>query len=155
MLSSSMLFILSIIESVVVLREIHKHYHQLIDERKIIIMLNDFIVKSNHKNVEKIVAEFLTAHPEFFNKKDTIYKNCYQILEHRETLWKKKLTQRLTRFIKPRKQMHENDVVSAFIKEYPVYKKQTDEIYPKIDKIKISFAINNEYTKRKEKKTRK
>jgi hypothetical protein len=136
-LLSSTLLILSLIEIIVVIREIHRHYQQLIFERKLNILLDDFILEGNYKKVKRIVMEFVAKYPEYQTKRDKVYHLCVQILEtHREEAWEKRLTTRLTRFVRRRKYWFVDDIIPAFIKRFPQYKKYPGEIYIKICQIK-------------------
>jgi len=78
---TSILFLLSLIEIIVVLDEIHKHYQESSFERVLTIRLDDFIIKRKNKNVKILVEEFIKLYPTYKNHRNEIYHIACQIME--------------------------------------------------------------------------
>lgn len=124
------LLILSFIEIIFVAGEIHEHYLQNNFDQVLTIRLDDFILKRRVRNVKYLVEEFINAHPHYSRHRHKIYHIACQIMEtHKEDAWEKDLRDKLKRFIKRRKKMNVNDIITAFLAKYPVYKKYPGRIY--------------------------
>lgn len=142
---TTLLFFLSFVEIAVVVREIHGHRQYSVFEQKLTIKLDDFILQQQGKNVKRIVEDFIDIHSEYKNKRSEIYHIACQIMEtHREEAWEDALTKKLKTFIKRRKKMNVDDILEAFIKKYPTYKKYRGEIYKKTCQLKGVPEDNNE-----------
>ena len=129
---TTLLFFLSLLEIVVVVREIHGHHQYSVFEQKLTIKLDDFVLQQKEKNVKRIVEDFIDMHSEYKNKRSEIYHIACQIMEtHREEAWEDALTKKLKVFIKRRKKMNVNEILETFIKKYPTYKKYRGKIYKK------------------------
>ena len=132
-LLTAFLVIISTIEIILVSLEIHEHYQRGNFDRVLTIRLDDYILERREKNVKKIVTDFIEEHPEYSNHRGEIYHTACQILEtHAEEVWEKKLTEQLERFIKRRKKQSVDEILEAFVKKYPPYKKYRSKIYEKI-----------------------
>jgi len=127
---TTILLIISLIEIILVSYEIHEHYQKDSFDRILTIRLDDYILERKEKNVKRIVNDFIEEHPDYSSHRGEIYHTACQILEtHKEELWEKKLNQQLERFIKKRKNQNVDEILEAFIKKYPPYKKHRSKIY--------------------------
>jgi len=127
------LVVISTIEIILVSLEIHAQYQRGSFDRILTIRLDDYILERREKNVKKIVNDFIEEHPEYSSHRGEIYHTACQILEtHAEEVWEKKLTEQLERFIKRRKKQSVDEILEAFVKKYPPYKKYRSKIYEKI-----------------------
>lgn len=143
---TTLLFFLSLIEIVVVIRDIHGHRQHNVFEQKLTIKLDDFVLLQKEKNVKKIVEDFIDMHSEYKNKRSEIYHIACQIMEtHREEAWEDALTKKLKAFIKRRKKMNVDEILKAFIKKYPIYKKYRGKIYKKTCQLKGVPEDNKEF----------
>jgi len=127
---TSFLLIISVIELLLVGREIHIHRSQTTRERELAIRLDDFILERQMDNVSLIVKDFLDECPEFTNKRTMIYHIACQIMEtHKQELWEKTLRKRMKIYLKNTKKTSIREIVDAFIKKYPNYKKDPEKVY--------------------------
>ena len=134
---ATLLFFLSVVEIAVAMGEIHDRYQQNNFERTLTIKLDDFILERKKNNVKKIVEDFIDMHLEYKNKRSEIYHITCQIMEtHREEAWEEDLIKKLKPFIKRRKKMNVDEILMAFIKKYPTYKKYRAKIYQKTCQLK-------------------
>jgi dGTP triphosphohydrolase len=130
---TAILLIISTIEILFVSMEIHEHYTRSNFDKILTIKLDDFITEKKEKNVKKIVTDFIEQHPEYNSHRNEIYHTICQIMEtHREEVWEKVLNDKLQNFVKRRKKMNVDDILKAFIKKYPQYKKSPGKIYQMI-----------------------
>ena len=112
--------------------EIHDHYQRSNLDRILTIKLDDFILQSKKNNVKKIVEDFIELYPKYKKHRSEIYHTSCQIMEtHKEEYLEKELTNSLKGFIKKTKETNVDDILEAFIKKYPSYKKYRSEIYQK------------------------
>ncbi len=133
---TTLLFILSLFEVILVLKEIHLHYYENTFDRVLTIKLDDFIIENKNKNVKKIVEDFIGTHSQYKDYRNKIYHITCQILEtHKEEIWERTLTKKLKKFIKRKKKTNVDDILCAFIKKHPSYKKYRATIYQKICQI--------------------
>ena len=134
---TTILLVISLVEILFVSREMHEHYQRGNFDRILTIKLDDFILQRKDKNVKKIVTDFTEQHPEYESHRNEIYHITCQIMEtHEEKAWEEILVDKLEKFVKRRKKMNVNDLLKAFIKKYPSYKKYRIKIYEKICQIK-------------------
>ena len=125
------LVIISIIEIILVGKEIHDHYQRNSFDRQLTIRLDDFIIEKNETNVQKIVEEFIENHPNYNINRNEIYHIACQIMEtHEEELWEETLENRLKIFIKKSDKTNMKEIIEKFIKKYPEYKKDLGKVYP-------------------------
>ena len=144
---TTLLFFLSVVEIAVAMGEIHDRYQQNNFERTLTIKLDDFILERKNNNVKKIVEDFIDTHLEYKNKRSEIYHITCQIMEtHKEEAWEKTLIKKLKPFIKRRKKMNVDEILMAFIKKYPTYKKYRAKIYQKACQLKGVPEENKENT---------
>jgi dGTP triphosphohydrolase len=130
---TAILLIISTIEILFVSMEIHEHYTRSNFDKILTIKLDDFITEKKEKNVKKIVTDFIEQHPEYNIHRSEIYHTTCQIMEtHREEVWEKVLNDKLQKFVKRRKKMNVDEILKAFIKKHPRYKKSPGEVYPMI-----------------------
>lgn len=128
---TSILLVISIIEIIIVVTEIHQHYQRNSLERDLTIRLDDFILESKLKNVKKIVEEFLEINPNYKKNRNKVYSIACQIMEtHTRELWEKTLYTRLNRFVKNNDFSNVKDLVLKFIDKYPEYENDPDKVYP-------------------------
>ena len=134
---TTILLVISIVEILFVSREMHEHYQRNNFDRILTIKLDDFVIQRKDKNVKKIVTDFTEQHPEYESHRNEIYHITCQIMEtHEEEAWEEELTGKLEKFVKRRKKMNVDDLLKAFLKKYPSYKKYRTKIYEKICQIK-------------------
>ncbi len=127
---TSILLIISTIETVIVSYEIHEHYIKINFDKILTIRLDDFITEKKGKNVKKIVTDFIEKYPDYETHRNEIYHTTCQILEtHREEAIKKEVENKLNKFIKRRKKANVDEIVESFIKKYPKYKNYRGGIY--------------------------
>ncbi|RLF27544.1 MAG: hypothetical protein DRN08_02015 [Thermoplasmata archaeon] len=82
---TTLLFVLSTVEIVVVLDEIHRHYQKNNFERKLTIKLDDFIIKRRKRSVKNTVEDFIREYPEYNSYRNEVYHIACQIMEtHKE-----------------------------------------------------------------------
>lgn len=129
---TTVLLIISIVEILLVSREMHEHYVSSTFDRILTIRLDDFVLQQKGKNVKKIVEDFIDIHSEYKNKRSEIYHITCQIMEtHKEEAWEESLIKKLKTFIKRRKKMNVDEILKAFVKKYPRYKRYRAEVYEK------------------------
>ncbi len=129
---TAILLVISIIEILLVSREIHEHYTKNNFDKVLTIKLDDFITETRQKNVKKIVTDFIEENPKYNSKRNEIYHTACQILEtHYEEEIEKELTKKLKRFVKQNKDLNVDEIVENFAKSYPQYKRYRSEIYTK------------------------
>ena len=129
---TTVLLIISIVEILLVSREMHEHYVGSTFDRILTIRLDDFVLQQKGKNVKKIVEDFIDMHSEYKNKRSEIYHITCQIMEtHKEEAWDEALIKKLKPFIKRRKKMNVDEILKVFVKKYPNYKRYRAELYEK------------------------
>jgi len=129
---TTVLLIISIVEILLVSREIHEHYLSSTFDRLLTIRLDDFILQQKEKNVKKIVEDFIGMYSHYKNHRNEIYHITCQIMEtHKEEAREEELTNKLKPFIKRRKKKNVDQIIKAFMKKYPQYKKYRAEAYEK------------------------
>jgi len=134
---TTVLLIISIVEILFVSKEIHEHYQSTNFNRVLTIRLDDFIIKRKKKNVKLIVEEFIEAHPNYRSQRNEIYHTTCQIMEtHKEEAIETTIENTLKIFFKKNNKKNVDDILNAFIKKYPKYKKYSAEIYQKICHLK-------------------
>ena len=127
---TTLMFFLSLIEIIIVTREIHEHYQKTNYERILTIKLDDFILKQKQKNVKILVEEFLNQNPHYTKKRSTVYHLTCQILEtHKEEALEETLKKDHKTYIKRRKKQTLDDVVEGFLKKHQKYRKHADIVY--------------------------
>ncbi len=131
---------ISLIEIVLVGKEIHDHYMENYYERLLTIRLDDFITKYKQTNVKKIVEEFMEKFPTYKGRRSQIYHISCQILEtHKEDILEESLRPALEKFIKKNKKKDLNTIVKSFIKNNPKYKNYPDKVYSISSEIMIKI----------------
>jgi hypothetical protein len=130
------LLIISIIEILLVTREIHEHYQKTNFDRILTIKLDDFITESKEINVKKIVTEFIKKYPEYSKYRNDIYHTACQILEtHKQEIIDKEIIDKLTKMIKKKQGATVDEIVEDFVKKYPKLKNKRIEVYEKTCKL--------------------
>lgn len=82
--------------------------------------------------MKNIVTDFIERYPEYSANRNEIYHTTCQILEtHKEEAIEKEIAAKLKLFIKRKKKANVNDIVEAFVKKHPKYKRYRIEIYEK------------------------
>jgi len=132
------LVVLSVIELIFVAQEIHEHYQASNFDRILTIRLDDFIMERKRVgNVKQLVEEFTETYPKYSDHRDLIYHIACQIMEtHEEEAWEKTLNDELRKFIKRKKKMNVDDILAAFLKKNPTYRRHRGKIYQSICQIK-------------------
>jgi len=137
MILTSILLVISIIEAVLVSKEVHEEYVRINCDRIITIKLDDFITETKEINVKRIVESFIDKYPEYAPNRNDIYRTTCQILEtHKQEKIEKILTGELEKFIKKNKKMTVDEIVNSFLSKFQKYKKYRSEVYEKTCKIK-------------------
>lgn len=127
---TTILLIISLVEILFVSREMHEHYMSSSFDRILTIRLDDFVLQQKEKNVKKIVEDFIDMHSHYKNHRNEIYHITCQIMEtHKEEAREEALMGKLKPFIKRRKKKNVDQIIKAFIKKYPQYKKYRAEVY--------------------------
>jgi len=133
------LVIISIIEMILVSLEIHEHYQSSNFDRILTIRLDDFVIEQKEKNVKKIVEDFIDMHPEYNVHRNEIYHITCQIMEtHKEEAREEALMKKLKPFVKRRKKKNVDQIIKAFVKKYPQYKKYSAEVYEKTCQLMVN-----------------
>ena len=136
MILTLILLIISIAEATLVSREIHQHYIKTNFDKVLTIRLDDFITEKKGKNVKKLVTEFIEQYPQYNTHRNEIYHTACQILEtHEEEEIKKEFTKNLIPYIKRNKKATVDQIVEAYVKKFPEYKRFRVEIYEKTCKL--------------------
>jgi len=134
---TTILLAISLVEILFVSCEMHEHYQRGNFDRILTIKLDDFILQRKDKNVKKIVTDFIERYQEYEIYRNEIYHITCQIMKtHDEKAWEEILVDKLEKFVKRRKKMNVDDLLKAFIKKYPSYKKYRIKLYKKICQIK-------------------
>ncbi len=129
---TTILVIISVVEIAFVTREIHEHHQSSNFERTLTIKLDDFIIKRGGKNVRKIVEDFIEENENYRNNRNQIYHLACQILiTHKEEIFEKEITAKLSAFIKKSKEKNVDNILEKFIRKYPNYKKYRATVYKK------------------------
>ena len=71
---TSVLFSLSVIEMVLVIREIHTNYNKNNLLKTLTIKVSDYMCNKKGRNVKILVSGFLSRHPEYLPYRDEIYR---------------------------------------------------------------------------------
>lgn len=136
---TTILLIISVIEILLVGREIHEHYMSSSFDRILTIRLDDFILQQKEKNVKKIVEDFIDMHSHYKNHRNEIYHITCQIMEtHKEEAREEALMSKLKPFIKRRKKKSVDHIIKVFMKKYPQYKKYRAEVYEKTCQLMVN-----------------
>lgn len=123
---------ISVIEIILVSREIHKRFMESNFEKILTIRLDDFVTETKEKNVKKTVSSFIEKYPEYTNSRNEIYHTTCQILEtHKEEEIEKEIENKLKPFIKRNKKANVDETVDKFLKKYPKYKSTPSLVYEK------------------------
>jgi len=139
---TGILLFISVVEIILVSREMHERYQKSNFDKILTIRLDDFITKTNNNNVKRIVQEFLEKYPKYSGNRNEIYHTACQIMKtHEEEKIEEDIEEKLKRFIKKRKKEDVDDIIEKFVKKYPKYKKYRGEIYEIACQIKVDFKI--------------
>jgi hypothetical protein len=138
------LLIISIVEIIFVLGEIHRHYKQNNFDKILTIRLDDFIIEKKEINVKKIVTDFIELHPEYNRYRNEVYHTTCQILEtHKEETLEKEIIKVLETYVNIRKKADVDEIVAGFVDKYPKYRGSRNIIYEKTCQLKASNKNNN------------
>ncbi|MEF8848361.1 MAG: hypothetical protein V5A68_04430 [Candidatus Thermoplasmatota archaeon] len=125
------LLTVSIIEILIVSREMHEHIQKTSFDRNLTIRLDDFILQNKMQNVKKIVESFIDENPKYCGSRNKIYHIACQIMKtHTEELWEGTLKERLKLFINDNPHDNLQDILNKFTDKYPEYQKNPGKIYP-------------------------
>ena len=129
---TSILLVISLIEILLVTKEMHHRYQTSNFDRILTIRLDDYITERKEKNVRKIVEDFIEEYPDYKSHRSEIYHTTCQILEtHREEELEKEISTKLEKFIKRKRKKNVDEIVKSFVKKFPKYKSNRIEIYEK------------------------
>jgi hypothetical protein len=124
------LFFVSVIEILMITREIHQHRCQTNFERELAIRLDDFIIDRHMDNVSNIVTDFLNEFEEYHGNRTMIYHIACQIMEtHKRELWEKTLKTRLKLFLEKTDERALRNIIERFLTKYPEYRKDPEKVY--------------------------
>jgi hypothetical protein len=127
---------ISVLEIILVTREIHNKFLEDNFDKILTIKLNDFITKKREKNVKIIISDFLEQYPEYDKHRNKIYHTTCQILEtHQKETLDKDIRDKLKLLIKNNKKANVDEIVEKFTEKYPRYEKYRSEIYEKTCKL--------------------
>lgn len=127
---TAVLFIISVIETLLVLKEMNDCRVRDNFNRILTIKLDDFIIEQREGNVKRIIEKFIDIHPEYNNHRNKAYRIACQIMEtHNEELWEKTLKTRMKRFIKKQPVDNVRSLLERFMNHYPEYKKDPGKVY--------------------------
>ena len=137
-LLTSILLIISMIETILVSREIQEDYNKSNFDRILTIKLDDFITETREQNVKRIVECFVDKNSKYGKHRNELYHISCQILQtHKEEEWEEILNENLSKFISKNHEKTVDDLLKDFLKKHPSYKKYRDLIYEKICQIKV------------------
>ena len=138
------LLAISIVEMILVLGEIHRHYKQNNFDKILTIRLDDFITDKKEINVKKIVTDFIEIRPEYKRYRNEVYHTTCQILQtHKEEALEKEIITKLETYIKRIKKADVDEIVAGFVDIYPKYREFRNVIYEKTCELKASNKNNN------------
>jgi len=138
------LLAISIVETILVFGEIHRHYKQNNFDKILTIRLDDFITEKKEINVKKIVTDFIELHPEYNRYRNEAYHTTCEILEtHKQEALEKEIFKKLETYIKRIKKADVDEIVAGFVDKYPKYRGSRNVIYEKTFKLKASNKNNN------------
>ena len=124
------LLTISVIELILVTRELHKHRLKNIFDRVLTIKLDDFITETRRTNVKEIVAKFIERYPMYLKNRVEVYRLTCQIMQtHKDEIAEKEYAKKLTSFIKISKLENPSDILSKFLAKYPKYQRYSSDIY--------------------------
>ena len=78
---TTILLALSIVEIILVSREIHDHYKKSNFDKVLTIQLDDFVTKRKTKNVKELVESFIKKNPQYAVNRNEIYRTVCQIMQ--------------------------------------------------------------------------
>lgn len=140
---TGILLFISVVEIILVTREMHERYQKSNFDKILTIRLDDFITKTHKNNVKNIVKEFLEKYPKYGKNRSEIYHTACQIMEtHKEEEIEEDIEEKLKKFIDRRKKENVDELVEKFVKKYPKYKKNRSEVYEITCHIKADSKIN-------------
>ena len=127
---TAILLVISIIEILFVVEEIHEHYLRTNFDRILTIRLDDYIFEKNKKNVKNIVEGFISTYPNYSKNRNEIYHVVCQIMEtHKEETWEKTLRPDLKKVLRQNKKKNIKEILEIFLKKHPKYKKNPEKVY--------------------------
>jgi hypothetical protein len=130
------LLIISFIELILIIREMHKHRVKHIFDRTLTIKLDDFITDTKITNVKEIVLKFIDRYPLYEKNRVELYKLTCQIMQtHKDQSFEKQYLLRLSTFVKGSTSKDAPTIVKAFFKKYPEYEQYGSEVYDRICKL--------------------
>ena len=136
---TTVLLAISLIEIILVSREMHEEYIQSNFDRILTIKLDDFITGKKERNVKRIVTDFIEKNPGYRIKRNEIYHTTCQILEtHKKESIEKEFINKLEKYVKKMKIEDVDVIVKGFVDKYPKYKRFRSEIYEKTCQLKAT-----------------
>jgi len=139
---TGILLFISVVEIILVSREMHEKYQKSNFDKILTIRLDDFITKTNKTNVKNIVKEFLDKYPKYSKNRNEIYHTACQIMEtHEEEEIEEDIEEKLKQFIDKRKKENVDTIVEKFVQKYPKYKRNRSEVYEIACHIKADSKI--------------
>ncbi len=139
---TGVLLFISIIEIILVTREMHERYTKSNFDKVLTIRLDDFITKTHKNNVKNIVKEFIDKYPKYSKNRSEIYHTACQIMKtHKEEEIEEDIEEKLRKFIDISKKENVDEIVGKFVKKYPKYKKNRGKIYEITCHIKADSKI--------------
>jgi len=124
------LLFVSVIELVLVIREIDQHRTKNMFDRILTIKLDDFMTETKKTNVKEIVSKFIDRYPMYNKNRSEVYRLTCQIMQtHKDESIEKKYSTKLSSFAKSAKLQNPSDIVASFLKKYPEYGKYRSDLY--------------------------
>jgi len=127
---TSTLLLVSVIELILVAREIHKHRIKNMFDRILTIKLDDFITETKKTNVKEIVSKFIERYPMYLKNRVEVYRLTCQIMQtHKDEIVEKEYSKILASFVKTTNLENPSDILASFLEKYPKYEKYSSDIY--------------------------
>lgn len=133
---TTFLLVVSIIELILVTKEVTDQKSKRNFDSTLTIRLDDFINKTKNSNVKDIMNTFIEKYPIYRNHRVDIYKLCCKILQtHQDELVEIKYNKKIIQFLNKTDKKHLSEIVEEFIFENPEYEGYALDIYEKISQI--------------------
>jgi hypothetical protein len=130
---TSTLLTVSVVELILVARELHQHSIKNTFDRTLTIKLDDFITETNKINVKDIVSKFIERYPMYLKNRGEVYRLTCQIMQtHKDEIVEKEYTTKVAYFVKRTKLTNASEILAEFVSKYPKYEKYSSDLYERI-----------------------
>lgn len=127
---------ISLVEIVIVGKEIHEHTHECDYREELAILLDDFIARSRYKSVKNILSSFINHYPQYRVYRSDIYRITCQILAvHKEKDLEEEITKKLRLYTRGKADLCEDELFSQFMDRHPKYHVYPDKVSELIAKV--------------------